>query len=316
MVIILGKIFYLLVLIAAGILARRLSLLSEKGEKDLSKLLVDIFWPAAIFASITLNLQAEDIVNNLVLPLSALVTAFTGLILALIIVKIFKFKDIKKQMFLFHSSINNFVFMVIPFAVLFLPEKGLGLLFLHNLGYLLFLWLVGVTLLQGKSSIRDVLKRLLTPGLIATVLGVIFVLTGLNNKIPNYSNSLLFTIVEALGKPTIAVAMIIAGSSIFDLGVKALKFDKWNISLGVLRLLIIPFVLFALTLLLRPYFNDEVLIIFMLVNVMPVSVNSVSIARRFKSSPELAAEGVVFTHLFGIPTMILFIYLIQQYFSL
>lgn len=309
---ILEKIFFLLILIGCGILARRFKLLGEQGEKDLSRLLVDLFWPASIYVSIVKSLSAEDIAGNLLLPVSALVTAFTGFAIALLFVKIFKYVNDDKKIFLYHSSINNFVFMVIPFATLFLGERGTGLLYLHNLGYIVFLWTVGVSIMKDKNDKTPIFKRLLTPGLIATVLGVITVFTGLNNQIPEFAIS----IIDVLSKPLLAVAMLITGSRIYVLGLKSLKFNLWNFNLGIIRLVIVPGLLFLLAIVLRPYINDEILIIFMLVNVMPVSLNSISMAHRYNTSTELAAQGIVFTHLFGIISMAVYITLIQGFFGL
>ena len=323
---ILEKIFFLILLIGCGILARRFKLLGEEGEKTLSRLLVDLFWPASIYVSITGSLTAEDITGNILLPVSALITAFTGLGLALLFVKFFRYADDEKKIFLYHSSINNFVFMVIPFATLFLGARGVGLLYLHNLGYIIFLWTVDVSVMKDKKEESSIFKRLLTPGLISTILAVITVFivdavtAGVTREnLPKFlttSSSFIFSVIDALSKPLLVSAMIITGSRIYVLGLKSLRFNMWNINLGLIRLILVPGILFILTLLLHGHVRDDILIIFMLVNVMPVSVNSIGMAHRYNTSTELAAQGVVFTHLFGILTMAVFITLIQGFFGL
>ena len=310
--IIIGKILELAVLVGCGLIARRFNMMSDEGEKDLSKLLVDFFWPASIFYSIVTGLTPQVIAANWLLPISAVLTAFTGLFIAQAFLKVSKFEGDRKKIYLYHASVNNFVFMVIPFAVLFLGERGKGLLFLHNLGYIVFLWTVGVAQLKDGKDTTPLYKRLLTPGLVATIAGVAVVLSGLSPHIPNYVMSLIGTI----EKPVLVVAMLIAGSRIYTLGFKALKFDSWNIQIGFIRLVLVPGILLLLSVLLKPLLKPEILIIFMLVNVTPVSLNSISLAHKYHSSPELAAEGVVFTHVFGIITMPIFIYLVQVIFGL
>jgi predicted permease len=200
--------------------------------------------------------------------------------------------------------------MVLPLAISFIPGQGAGLLFINNLGIFLMLFTLGIIILSGSLDLKIILSNLLSPGLIATVLAIIIVLTGLNNFIPKIG----FDIFETLGSPTIPIAMIIAGGRIYSLGLNALKFNFWNISLGVLRLIIIPSILLSLSFLLKYLFNlsNDVLTIFMLVNIMPVSINSISMALSYKTSPDLASQGVIFTHIFSIITIPVFIVLMEN----
>ncbi len=307
----LNKIIFLLILIFAGVLAKRFKLLSDAGEKDLSKLLVDLFWPALVFVSIAGSLNQKDIISNIHLPLFAFITCALGFLAGFIAIKILHYKDGHKKIFLYDCIMNNFIYLVLPFATVMIPGKGAGLLFIHNLGMIFILWTFGIFILKGNIKLKEIPKRLLSTGLIATILAILTVLLKINAHIPK----LIFNVLDVMGKPTVPVAMIIAGASIYKLGKNALKFNTWNISLGLLRLIIIPGLLFILTYFLKVYFNlpRETIIIFMLVNIMPVSINSISLAIRFKSSPDLAAQAVVFTHLFALLTIPIYIIMIEKW---
>jgi len=76
----------------------------------------------------------------------------------------------------------------------------------------------------------------------------------------------------------------------------------------------VPGMLFVVSYYLPLYLNAtrDAIVIFMLVNIMPVSVNSISLAVKCGSSAEYAAQGVVFTHVFAIATMTVFIVFIEQ----
>lgn len=307
-----SKIMLLIVLISVGILLRCKGIITRLGMKDLSKLLVDVFWPALIFISIVKNLSPQDLIANIYLPLGAVITALTGTIIGIIVIKLNKWEGARKNIFLYHSTINNFVFMILPFAEFFIPGKGAGLLFIHNLGYIVILWTVGVALLTKTESFKDHAKSLLSPGLIATFAGILFVITGLADIVPKGA----VDIFQILGNCTIPVAMIIAGGQIASLGREALKFDKWNMQLGFVRLIAVPVLLMVPSYFLMKYtsISREMLIIFMLVNLAPVSVNSVSMAIRFKADADLTAEGVVFTHIFSIFTMMFFLWVWKDFF--
>ena len=309
--IILEKIFFLLSLIGCGILAKKLELISDKGVDDLSKLILDFFWPALIFFQITSALNAEDIIKNISLPFFAILTAVTGLFLGKVIAKIMKYKEEERQLFLYNSTINNFVFMVIPFVELYYPKNGLGLLFIHNIGFILIVWTVGVFLFQGRLSLLQSIKGLINPGLISTFSAILITITGLNGFIP----SAVSDIFKTMGTPTVAISMIVAGAQIYKLGRNAFKFNLWNILLGLNRLILIPGILFVLSIFLKNIFDlpREVLGIFMIVNAMPVSIISVSMAMRYNSDSNLAAQGVVSNHLFSILTIPFFILLIEKF---
>ncbi|MBN1500749.1 MAG: AEC family transporter [Spirochaetes bacterium] len=308
-----GKILFLVILMIIGIILKLKGKVTGHSILDLSRINMDIFWPALIFSSIITGLDRSVLLNNMLLPFSAVVTAFTGLSAGLLICKINKWKGTRKSIFLYHSTINNFVFLVLPFVTYFLPERGAGLLFVHNLGYMIILWTIGISFMTHNLTFRQKLKQLFSNGLIATVSGIVIVLFNFNNYVPEMAVEILNT----LGKCTVPVAMIIAGARIADLGIKALKFDKWNIQLGLLRLVFVPGVLAVITILLFRYtsISKELLIIFMTVNLAPVSVNAVSMAVYYNSDADLAAEGVVFTHLFSMATMIFFFWIMKDFFT-
>jgi malate permease and related proteins len=312
-IIVFQKIFFIIILMASGVLARRLKILSGSTLKNLSTLLIDFFWPALIFSSITGNLTAEDIMGNLLLPMLAVFTALTGFFLALLVVRLMGFDGDKKKIFLYHGIINNFVFLVLPFAELMIPGKGAGLLFIHNLGLIIVLWTLGISVLNPGISLQEMLKKILSPGLIATIGGILMVMTGGHIFIP----AVIREAIAALGAPALVVAMLIAGAQIYDMGRRSLHFNAWNILTACIRLVAVPGILLLVTLLLYRYtsLSREALLIFMLVNLMPVSLNSVSLAIRYKSDPALATQGVVFTHLFSIITIAAFLPLIEMVLS-
>jgi malate permease and related proteins len=309
--IIFQKVMYIILLFVAGFIAKRFGLLSDKGEEDMSRIFIDIFWPSLIFFSITSKMTQSDIIANATLPFYGILTGLVGYFIALMFARIHKFQGDRKKIYIYHLMINNFSFMVLPLAIFFLPEKGAGMLFIHNLGYTVLLLSLGVIVMSGRYDFKSIFKSLLSPALIATVASIIIVLLGFNKYIPK----LVFDVFETLGMPTVAMALLVAGARIYALGIKVVRFDTWNISLGVFRLIVIPGILFIISLVMKFYFNvsHDILVIFMLVNIMPVSINSVSLAMKYNTSADIAAEGVVFTHLFSIITVTLYILLMQKY---
>ena len=99
--------------------------------------------------------------------------------------------------------------------------------------------------------------------------------------------------------------------------IASLKFDRWNMGLIVVRLILVPLILFIVAWLLYVYcgVSRDIILVFSIVNLMPVSLNSVSMTIRFKSSPELAAQGIVSTTLVSSITIVAFLILFKSVFG-
>ncbi len=310
LLLVLEKIGFIILLMAAGMVARHFKLLKESSEEDLGKLFTNLFWPCLILFSIGTRLEASDIIANYLLPITAVLTALLGLGIGTVASTVARLQGDRRTIFVFHSMFNNFSFMVLPLAMAFLPVKGSGLLFISNIGFILLIQSIGILMLKGSQSLGATLRNLLSPGLLATVLAIILVMTGTQHAVPQLAWDLL----DTLGTPTVPIALILAGARIYGLGFGALRFDRWNISLGFIRLIIVPALIFGLCWWLKWQLGvaNEVIIIHMLVAVMPVSINSVSMTMAYKRSPDLAAQGVVFTHLFSIATISAWMVLVQK----
>jgi predicted permease len=307
--IIFGKIAFIFLLLGVGVLVKKLRVLSDTGEQDLGRLMVDVTWPALIFASINVSLTASDIVGNYTLPFLAVGLHLIGFLAGLAVCSVGRFSGDRKNVFLFHATMNNFFIMALPFAQMMLPKKGLALLTVSNLGSTVTLWVLGVTLLSGKIESKSIVRSVLSPAMIATVSATVFVLTGVNTLIPRFALDLIATV----GQPTLLLGLLAAGMQIGKLGIGAVKFDSWNILVGLVRNIVVPAAVFAFCLVFKGHLSREAVIITMLVAIAPASVNSVPLALRYRSDPDLTAEGVVFTHLLAAPSMLVFIFLIDRF---
>ncbi|GAB4375261.1 MAG: AEC family transporter [Spirochaetales bacterium] len=307
---ILYKLLLVVLLMGSGALAKRLHLVTEQGERDFSRVMVDIVWPALIFSSITRTLSPPDILENLALPILCIGIHLAGWLIGMVAARAAGYEGDQKKVFLFQTTMNNFLLMALPFAEFFYPEKGTALLAVANLGSILMLWTIGASTIAGPLTRKELLANVFSPGMIATVLAILFVLTGWNRSIP----PLIAESTAVLGQPTLFMGLFVAGARIYELGFRALKLDGWNLLCGSIRILVVPALAFLFSLGMRDVLPTETLVIFMLVSMTPASVNSVTMAFKYDVDPRHAAEGVVFTHVFGLATMTLFVLLTVHYF--
>ncbi len=300
---------FIILMMGMGILVKKTRLVSTAGDRDISRLMIDFTWPALVFASINTSLSAADIVNNLALPVFSIALHLLGFLIGSAVCAFTDYSGNRKRVFLFHATMNNFLVMALPFAQLFLPTKGTALLTVSNLGSTLVLWTLGVALMAGKADTKAMMKLVFSPVMVCTFVSVVFVLTGINKLIPK----IFYDVGKEVGNSTLFLGLLIAGTQISKMGFGALKFDKWNILVGLVRNIIVPSIVFGLCLLFEGSIPREAMIILMLVSIAPASVNSITLALRYDSDPELATEGVLFTHLLAIPTMLGFLFLIDRF---
>ena len=307
---IIERILFVVLLISSGILAKKMKLVSDAGEKDLSILSVDFIWPAMIFSSIVTTLSAQDILSNLLLPFLSAGVHLVGFLVGIVICGFAGYSGDSKRMFLFHTTMNNFLGMALPLTLFFLPEKGAALLAVANLGSIIILWTLGVAVLAGNRGLRATLRSIFSPAMMAIIAGVACVFTGAGRLIPGF----IMDCITTLGGPTLFIGLFVAGTQIYKLGRKALRFNGWSLLVGFSRTILIPGILFACAFLLRANVSRETLTIFLILSITPANVNSVTLAMKFNASAGLAAEGVVVTHVFGLVTMTVFFSLIGTFF--
>ena len=306
---ILDKILFIIILMGTGVLAKRRGWISDAGERDLSLLSVDFIWPCMIFSSVSTNLTYDDIVSNLPLPLLVIVMHLAGYAVGLLLCRFTRYSGDRRKMFLFHAAMNNFLVMALPFVQFFFPQKGTALLAVANLGSILCLWTVGVYVMAGAQDFRTTMKNIFSPGMIAIIASIFCVLTGINRHIP----VLVTDVMHIVGQPTMLIGLMVAGCRIYDLGFRALKFDGWNLLVGLTRNIVMPGFTLLLALSLKGVLSPESLGVFCIVGITPASVNSVTLGMKYGTDPGLGAEGVIFTHILAIASMPAFVILVERF---
>jgi predicted permease len=303
------KILYILLLIGTGFVCRRMGWLSDQGEKDLGLLMLDAIWPAMIFSSVVSTLEAEDIIRNVWMPVLSLLTHVSGFFIGLLAARLAGYGGDRRKVFLFNCTMNNFLVMALPFAELFFPGRGTALLAVANLGSIVAIWTLGVFAMTGTATLRQTMRNFMSTGMISTLAAILCVLTGIGRLIPQ----LIVDALHTTGQPTLILGMTVAGAQIYKLGRRALVFDSWNILTGLIRNIVIPAAMVGLACLLRGAVGSEALVLFALVSVAPVSINSIPMAMKYNSDAELAAQSVIFTHLLALFSMPILISLIRHF---
>ncbi|MDK2962811.1 MAG: malate permease [Verrucomicrobiota bacterium] len=301
------QILFILALMALGWLARRRKMISETGTAEMTRLLVSVIYPALIFYSIT-RLNPGQLARNWIMPIMTIVIAGIGLALGLLTLRWLKPADPKRtEAFLFQSTINNYLFLPLPLVMLLWGAEGVALLVFASMGFELTVWTVGVFLFNRSNRFSDGLRVMFGPPLIALIVSVIWIcvrdLSPLrlpDNALLNRLFDLLYFGAEVVGRATVALSMIVAGSRISALSAKSINdLHVWIVS--TLRLIVAP-VLFILLLNQLPM-EELARNILTVVAVMPAAVASLIFSERFSGDTDFIAATLLVTHLGAVVTV-------------
>ncbi|MCM8761892.1 MAG: AEC family transporter [Candidatus Omnitrophica bacterium] len=293
-------------MIAAGVLARKLNMLTKDTASQMSRITTNFFYPALIFTYLVSNFSLKGLAENWVLPFGTLTIMASGYITGNIFSRFTAFKDEKeKGQFLFQCTINNYSFLPLPFALLLYGNSVVAYLIFSTLGSEISVWTMGIFALTGNKFRRDSVKNLLSVPMIAIVFSIIVIAirdmcTYNCPWIIRETGTSFFSVIDIFGKGTIPVAMFIAGSRMADLKVHHLLTTLQGYVI-TLRLLLIP-AISATVLYLLP-FPAEARNILLVVAVMPSAIASVVLSEVYNSDTEFAASSVLTTHLFSLLTI-------------
>jgi predicted permease len=308
------QVLFILILMAIGYAARKRGVVSAVGTSEMVRVLIAIIYPCLIFSSVT-RLNAQELAANWIMPVMAMAIAGTGLLLGLISLRFMKNVDQQRaSAFLFQNTINNYLFLPLPLVMLLWKEDGVALLVFASMGFELTVWTVGVFLFNRSSKLSEGIRMMFGPPLMALVFSIGWVCirdlmssdlpaNGFFADLTRRLLELFYFGAETVGKATVAVSMIVSGSRIAALDVKAV-FDRHVWIVSALRLLITPilFILILKQILNDP--SDEMAYgILCVVAVMPAAVASLVFSERFGGDSDFIATTLLVTHLAAVVTI-------------
>jgi malate permease and related proteins len=302
-------------LIGCGWLARKRGLISATGTRELARLTTDLIVPGLIFSSM-MQLNSRDLWIHRGMPLLILGIALTGFLLGLIALRTLPGISAQRaRAFLFHSTINNYLFLPLPLVLFLYGERGVAILVFSSIGYELVLWTLGVFLFTSKNGDDAVntpdgdagpdWRGMLSPPLITLMLSLLLIpirdalAPHLPSSLQAAGDSLLF-IARTLGQATVAFSVIVAGSRFATLRWQTIRGGMVWLVTGI-RLILVPLVLIPIIqwLPLDPVAQGVATIIC----VMPSAMASVLFSERYGGDSEFIAGGLLLTHLWALLTV-------------
>ncbi len=274
----------LFVLIAVGFGARKYYLIKDKHVHLISHILVNVSLPALTIASMQVPRLQRPWGSSTRCLSSPWRTTLPHLPLASSSARFLPTTPEEKGVFQFMLVFPNSMFMGIPVALAVLGQTSLFYVILFNVPFYFLVFTLGVWLLaRGRPGKID-LKVLLSPGLVAAIVGLALFLFQYTLPSPVQSG------LDLIGSATTPLAMIVVGAMLATLPLHRLAGD-WRIYLTTaLRLVIFPVAAF---LILSPFVSDHLLFgVAVLMIAMPVAANSVLLSEEYGVDATLASQGV------------------------
>ena len=315
------KIAAMFLVIVGGWLARRRGFLATEFTATLSRLVVDVAFPALVFTQMLRTVDGPSLREGWFAPLLCgaliFIAYFTGLLLA----PVFS-GGRQRNTFIFLAAIPNWIFLPLPIAQALYGDSGVRTVLLCNVGAQIVLWSFGVWILHGEM--RQAVKNLFTNiGLWATAAGIFVALLfpsarDLETINPaDASPALLLpgAIVQALamvGSLTIPMSLLAIGAQLGELTIAVHHFPKilWGVLLA--RLVAAPLATLAIGLALMKggfVIPEETRMTGCLIATMPVAISCSVMTERFGGDATLAANGIFYSTFFSLLTVPAIFYL-------
>lgn len=231
----------LFLLIVIGYAIGKLGVISERGQKDLTSLVLKVTMPATII----LAMQQEfsmDKVNNIIhlIFIMILCYIFMGLT-SLLLTKVFPSMDPgRKDILRAGTMLSNTSFMGYPIVLALLGEDALfyavicgGFIF-EVVSWTYGVYLIGRNADGGEASLKE---ALINPGVISIAIGGFLFLTNIRIPEPLYSTMSL------LGQATSPLAMLVVGLILSRTDIRDAVKEPSVFAASLLKLVINPLVI-------------------------------------------------------------------------
>jgi len=279
------------------------NILSSSGLEALSRLIIQIIFPALIVTQLLANFSFNLYPNWWIFPLISLVITAVSLVLGLILLKLVKLKSNKLQ-FLSLVSFQNSGYLPLALAASMFVGSELSnifiYIFLFLLGFDLAAWSLGIYILTYEKKAKFRLQYIFSPPVIASLSTLALIALGLNRFIP----AAIFKPIQMIGNCTLPLALMVVGGNIALVQLK--NIDKKAVGFFLLgKLIILP----ALGLWVVLKLGLPQLLGFLIVMqlAMPSATSLSVIIRRYNKEDALISQGVFFSHVISLVTIPIFL---------
>lgn len=293
-------------LMAVGFGMYKTGIMSEEGRMQLSKIVLKLVCPVLIFMAYQTEATPELLGGLFWSFLLSFVSVAVGIVISRLVVGK---NNANAAINRFSIAYSNCAFVGIPLVSGIFGSEGVFYVTSYITMFNLFVWSLGVMDIRGEKSIKEFLKSLLSPTILAVAAGLIFFAFGI--MLPSVPAEAL-NYISSLNTP---LAMFIAGATVADSDIfRAIRNPSvlWSCFGKLVLLPVVMMFLFKLF----PVPSEVVFITVVIATACPTATIGTLFALEYGKNAVYGAEIFALSTLLSGVTMPLVVVLSQWVFNL
>ncbi len=234
---VLFQMFALLIMIAAGMIAAKKDMWDQHTNAKISKLIVNIFNPLLILSSAANAVGKIPKDQLAIVALIAIGMFLIFIVIGMILTPLFTKDRDQKKIYQLMFVFSNLGFIGIPVVNSILGTSYVVYVSEFTLVYTLIFYTYGVAVMDGKLDAAS-LKAMINPGTIFGLLALFVIVADI--QLPGF----ILTAVTYLGNATSPLALMAVGFMIASADAKQIFGNVKIYIFSVIKLLVIPLLLF------------------------------------------------------------------------
>ena len=290
-------------LILAGFVLAKLGYFSKQTRKQLTNIVLCLVLPCATIQSFEIKVGQQLLASMILVFMISVGIQFVYLIFCKSCWN--GIKDDRKPSLQYGTMVSNAGFMGMPVAQSAFGPTGLLYASIFLIPQRVCMWSYGVSLYE-KGTRQEVIRKVATnPCIVAIYIGIVLMVLGMFDiHLPKFIDDTI----GAIGDCNTALSMIVIGGILSDVP-KEKIFDHSSILYSVLRLLVLPLLIFAILLFLPV--ESMVRNVCVLLSAMPAASTTAMLAQRYEKDPEFASRIIFVSTLLSMLTLPLIFLLLE-----
>lgn len=296
--IVLQQMLIFFILMVLGVMARKVGIIAESNQKQLSSLIVNIACPALVLTGATNSTSHMKVSETLFALGVAAGLMILTVVIAHFIPIILRYPKKHYGGVRLMMVFSNLAFMGMPIVERVYGSDALIYLSLFLIPFNIIFYTYGViTISSGsKKGVHINIRSLLTPGVIACVITLILYFG--NITLP-YVLSRSITLVSQI---TVPLAMMMIGASLIDIDFKSMFTNVRLLLFALLKMIIVPVIILII---MKQFIHNEALLGVSMVLLATPTGNLVAMLAAIYNEDNymITTEGISFTTAVSIITI-------------
>ena len=297
-----NQMLILLIILVIGFIANKTNIIDEQGNKNLSKITLNITQGTMILSSVmnaTPSMSSGELLTLVGVSFLMYVILF---ILSFVIRWLLRVPKKDGYTYQFAVMFGNVGFMGYPIVSSLLGTEAIFYVALFNIPFNILIYSLGIFLISGGDGYKFKPKSLINVPFISTFIAIGIFLFKIPIPAPVSGATNL------LGGMVVPAAMLVIGSSLGKISLKDILGDWRVYAFLPLSLIVSPVIIWAI---LRTFVTSPLILsVAVIIAAMPVAANSTMLSMAYNGNETLASKTVFMTTVVSVVTIPLVISLL------